>query len=157
MGEQIKELLLNVLPILISVAALISSIFIGRKQVEISRTQIDLQTKVELFLVLGTYRTSGGQVPAIIIRNAGNSTVYLTKYEWNGKEFPQHSFVLPPMSVCTDAGFYIDLPADGTKHVSFRLKFKDWNMEKWVTEGYLDFKDGSWELIYSPCKRKKDT
>ena len=157
MGEEIKELLLSVFPILISAAALLSSIFIGRKQVEISQIQSDLQNKIELFLVLGTYRAAAGQVPAVIVRNAGNSVVYLVKYEWNGKEYPLNCFILPPMSVCADANYHIALPEDGSDHVSFRLKFKDWNLRGWMTEGYLDFRDGAWALVYSPCKRKEDT
>lgn len=158
MPEQAKDVLLDTLPILISIIALISSVLIGRRQVKISQMQTDFQNKVELYLVLGLCQVQGSlsPLPAIYVKNAGNSVVYLTKYDLNGNEVPQNKFVLPPMSMCNEAYYCIQLPIDGTLHFSFKLKFKDWQQQKWRTEGYVDYKNGQWELTYSPCERKTD-
>jgi len=155
MMEQMRSFLLDVFPVLISIIALVVSAFIGIKQVKISQMQADFQNKVELYLEILLEQAQGILVPAIYIRNAGNNVVYLTKYEFNGKEFPQNKFVLPPMSVSSNACYRIYLNND-TTHVSFRLKFKDWQKQNWQTEGYADFRNGVWELTYSPCEKRKE-
>ena len=126
------------------------------KQVTISQMQIDFQNKVELyFIVVLRQHSNGFAVPTITIRNAGNNVVYLTKYEFNGHEYPQNNYVLPPMATCMDASYYIDLPVDGTTHVSLKLEFEDWQRQKWQTKGYADLRNGLWELTYSPCEKGK--
>jgi len=86
--------------------ALVVSARIGKKQVEISQIKADFQNKVELYLAVGLEQIQGEMVPVIYIKNAGNNIVY-TKYEMNGKQFPQNKFVLPPMSTCSDACYCI--------------------------------------------------
>ena len=43
-----KDMIMDIIPIIISVIALISSVLIGKKQVEISSQIADAQNKVEL-------------------------------------------------------------------------------------------------------------
>ena len=155
MSEEMKNTLLNGIPIFISVLALFSSAWIGKRQVKISQIQTDLQNKVELYLFIGS-QSPHMFVPAVYVKNAGNGVVYLTKYELNGKEVPLSKFVLPSMSMCGDANYPIMIPTDGTLHFSLKLKFKDWQNHKWKTEGYIDYRNGIWELTYSPCERRKD-
>lgn len=125
------------------------------KQVDISQMQIDFQNKVELYLIVALRQNASGiALPVIVIRNAGNNVVYLTKYDFNGREYPQNNFVLPTMATCSDASYYIDLPTDGLPHVSLKLEFEDWKRQKWQTKGYADFKNGVWELTYSPCEKR---
>jgi len=156
MMEQIKSFFLDVLPVLISIIALIVSAHIGKKQVEISQMQADFQNKVELYLAVGLYQVQCGMVPAVFIKNIGNNVVYLVKYDFNGREYPQNMFVLPPMSVCSEAYYRIDLPIDGSIHVSLKLEFEDWQRQNWQTKGYADFRNGVWELTYSPCEKRKE-
>lgn len=199
MVEQIKNVILNILPILISALALLSNYKIGKKQVsigelqselqknqiaidklqttlqekqvevsklqtdlqvkqiEISQMQIDFQNKVELFVFATVYTPyPGTNIPAIFIKNAGNNVVYLIKYDLNGQERLQNMYVLLPISVCNEVCYRIDLPTDGTTHFSFKLDFEDWKKQKWQTKGYVDFRNGIWELTYSPCERLKE-
>ena len=142
--------------IIISIIALCSNIKIGKKQVAISQVQTDFQNKIELYLVVALEQAPNGFVPVVYIRNAGNGVVYLTKYELNGKEVPMNKFVLPSMSICNSAYYPISLPIDGTTHFSLKIKFEDWQKLKWKTEGYIDYKNGIWELTYSPCERRKE-
>lgn len=153
--------MLEVISIIISLVALGASFYIGVKQVKISQTQIDFQNKVELYLLTEAriYRDAKGEnpdtlVPAIFIRNVGNGVVYLEKYVFNGREYPTGKNVIPPVSVYSDAVYTIELPTNGTTHVSLKLYFLDWQNQPWEMEGYADFKDRHWEISYSPCKRK---
>lgn len=159
MIDQIKNIVLEVLPILISVIALISSALISRKQIKISQAQVDLQNKVELYLLSQpiTLKNANGTTPdivkpAIYIRNVGANVIYLEKYIFNGKEYPLGEEVLPPVSAY-DGFRYIYLPIDGTNHVSLKVLFHDWQNQKWQTEGYADLRNGIWEITYSPCKK----
>ena len=153
-------MLLDVLTVIISLSALISSFYIGKKQFELSQMQASAQNKVELYLLSQpvTFRCADGKlpdetVPAIYIRNIGNNVIYLDKYLFNGKEYPLRKEVLPPVSAYN--GFhYIYLPTDGTTHVSFEIDFYDWQNKIWKTKGYADFRNGLWEITYSPCEQK---
>lgn len=143
----------------ISFAALISSIFIGIRQVKISNLQADMQNKVELYLLTNifTYRHVTGEepdriVPAIYIRNIGNNVIYLNNYIFNGREYPLGKEVLPPVSAY-DGYHYIELPTDGTTHVSFEINFLDWKGRAWKTKGFADFIARAWEITYSPCEK----
>ena len=162
-----KEFLLDILPIIISIIALGTSLIIGKKQfeiskrqVEISKLQADAQNKVELYLLSEpiTLRKADGSVPdkivtGIIIRNVGNNVVYLDKYSFNGKEYPLHKEVLPPVS-SFNGYHYIYLPTDNTTHISLTVDFYDWQNRLWRTKGYADFRNGIWEITYSPCERQ---
>ena len=157
-----KDLIMDIIPIVISTIALISSALIGKKQVQISEQQADAQNKVELYLLSQpiTLRSANGDipdrvVPAIYIRNIGANIVYLENYIFNGREFPLGKNVLPPVSAY-DGFRYIYLPTDGTDHVSFKINFLDWKNQKWQTTGYADFNDGLWEVTYSPCERRTE-
>lgn len=130
------------------------------KQVMISQMQADFQNKVELYLLSQpiTLKDANNKipdkvVPAIYIRNIGSNVIYLEKYLFNGREYPLGKEVLPPVS-SYDGFRYIFLPTDGTIHVSFEIKFRDWKMQKWKTVGYADFKDGVWDVTYSPCEKR---
>jgi hypothetical protein len=157
-----RDIIIDVIPIVISIIALISSVLIGKKQVEISKRQDDAQNKVELYLLFQpiTLRSAKGDVPdrvlpAIYIRNIGANVVYLENYTFNGREFPLGKNVLPPVS--TYDGFrYIYLPIDGTNHISLKINFLDWQNQKWQTTGYADLKEGIWEVTYSPCERRME-
>lgn len=157
-----QEIVIDIIAIAISIIALISSALIGKKQVEISSQQADAQNKVELFLLSHpiTLHSAEGTVPdkvvpAIFIRNIGANVIYLENYTFNGREFPLHKHVLPPVS--TFDGFrYIYLPTDGTNHISLKINFLDWKNQKWQTTGYADFKDGIWEVTYSPCEKRME-
>lgn len=157
-----QEMIMDIAPIIISIIALISSVLIGKKQVQISKQQIDAQNKVELYLLSQpiTLRSAKREVPdqifpAIYIRNIGANVVYLENYIFNGREFPLGKEVLPP--VLAYNGFrYIYLPTDGTDHVSLKINFLDWQNGKWQTTGYADLKDGIWEVTYSPCERRTE-
>lgn len=158
MGENIT--ILDITSIIVSICALISSVYVGVRQVRISKVQIDFQNKVELYLLTGHYTLrdvdniiSDRSVPAIYIRNLGNNVIYLEKYIFNGREYPLGEEVLPPLSKY-DGFRYIDLPTDGTTHVSLNIYFKDWQKRLWQVDGYADFKDGKWEITYSPCKKR---
>ena len=157
-----KEMIIDIIPIVISIIALVSSVLIGKKQVEISKQTADSQNKVELFLLSQpiTLRNAKGDgpdtiLPAIYIRNIGANVVYLENYTFNGREFPLGKCVLPPVSAF-DGFRYIYLPTDGTNHVSLRINFLDWQNQKWQTTGYVDLKDGIWEVTYSPCERRTE-
>lgn len=157
-----KEIITDVFPVVISTIALISSVLIGKKQVEISKQQADAQNKVELYLLSQpiTLRSAKGDIPdqilpAIYIRNIGANVVYLENYTFNGREFPLGRNVLPPVSAY-DGFRYIYLPTDGTDHVSLKINFLDWQNQKWQTTGYADVKDGQWVVTYSPCERRTE-
>lgn len=157
-----QENIIDIIAIAISVIALISSAIIGRKQVQISKQQADSQNKVELYLLSQpiTLRSAKGDapdrvLPAIYIRNIGANVVYLENYTFNGREFPLGKNVLPPVSAY-DGFRYIYLPTDGTDHISLKINFLDWQNQKWQTTGYADFKDGLWEITYSPCERRTE-
>lgn len=157
-----REIIIDIIPIVISTIALISSVLIGKKQVQISKQQADAQNKVELYLLSQpiTMRSANGDVPdrivpAIYIRNIGANVVYLENYCFNGREFPLGKNVLPPASAY-DGFRYIYLPTDGTDHISLKINFLDWQNQKWQTTGYADFKDGLWEVTYSPCERRTE-
>ena len=67
-------MILNILTLIVSVPALISSIQIGRKQYELSKWQAEAQNKVELYLLTQpiTLKSADGiqpdySVPAIYI------------------------------------------------------------------------------------------
>lgn len=153
-----QKIIIDIIPIVISTIALISSILIGRKQVQISKQQADMQSKVELYLLFQpiTLHNANGDtpdsvLPAIYIRNIGTNVVYLEKYIFNGKEYPLHKEVLPPVSAY-DGFHFIYLPTDGTTHISLSIDFYDWKNQLWTTKGYADFKNGIWEVTYSPCE-----
>ena len=157
-----QEMVVDIIPIIISTIALISSVLIGKKQVQISKQQTDAQNKVELYLLSQpiTLRSAKGDVPdrvlpAIYIRNVGANVVYLENYTFNGREFPLGKEVLPPVS-SYDGFRYIYLPMDGTDHISLKINFLDWQNQKWQTTGYADLKDGIWEVTYSPCERRTE-
>lgn len=155
------EMLLNIVTVIISLLALLSSAYIGYMQMKISKTQMDFQNKVELYLIdeYITIRDSSGtypdkKIPAIIIRNIGSNVVYLEKYIFNGREYPLETEVLPPVSAFEGIR-YIELPTDATKHVSFTIYFKDWKCNPWKTTGFADWINGKWEIKYSPCGKRK--
>lgn len=153
--------MLDTISIIISICALISSAYVGIRQVRISKVQADFQNKVELYLLTGPYTIHDANnvipdriMPAIFVRNLGNNVIYLEKYVFNGREYPLGKEVLPPLSKI-DGFRYIDLPTDGTQHVSLSVYFRDWQKHLWKTVGYADYKDGQWEITYSPCERSK--
>lgn len=154
------EWFVDVLPIAISVLALVSSFVIGRKQVEISKLQTDAQNKVELYLLcesmskVNPSNNIGYQAPVVTIRNISGNVVYLEKYVFNGSEHSLGKYVLPPVSDFP-AFRYIDLPMNTTDHVSLVISFRDWQDNLWETTGYADVKNGIWELTYSPAKKCK--
>lgn len=152
---------LNIVTIIISILALLSSFYIGIKQTRISKLQMNMQNKVELYLLSQPiiYRDASGKqedkkVPAIYIRNAGSNVVYLENYFYNGKEYPLGKEVLPSVA-SIDSFRYIELPTDNSTHVSFEINFLDWKNVPWKTKGFADFNNGRWELTYSPCERRK--
>lgn len=154
--------LLDILSIGISFIALISSVIIGRKQVQISKQQSDAQNKVELYLLTHsiTIRSNDETVPdeicpAIYIRNIGANIVYLENYTFNGKKYPLGKEVLPPVSAY-DGFHYIYLPTDGTDHISLTINFLDWQDQKWTTTGYADLRNGIWQITYSPCEKRME-
>lgn len=155
-------IVMAVISLIVSICALVSSIFIGIRQVKISQMQTDFQNKVELYLLSQpiTLRDAEGNEPdivrpAIYIRNIGTNVIYLEKYIFDGREFPLGQNVIPPVSAY-DGFRYIFLPTDGTDHVSLKIIFQDWQKQRWETSGYADLKDGIWNLTYSPCKRISD-
>ena len=157
-----KDMIMDIIPIIISVIALISSVLIGKKQVEISRQTADAQNKVELYLLSqpitlrDAKREAADEIrPAICIRNIGANVIYLENYTFNGREFPLGKYILPPVSAF-DGFRYIYLPTNGTDHVSLRINFLDWQDQKWQTTGYADLKNGIWEVTYSPCERRTE-
>ena len=135
------EWLFDVLPIAISVLALISSVIIGREQVEISKLQTYAQNKVELYLLcesmtkVNPSNNISYQVPVVTIRNISGNVVYLEKYIFNGSEHSLGKHVLPPVSDFP-AYRYIDLPVNITDHVSLVISFRDWQDNLWDTTGY---------------------
>ena len=150
-------MILNILTLVVSVLALISSFWIGRKQYALSKMQAAAQNKVELYLLSQpiTLKDADGVrpdqiVPAICIRNVGGNVVYLKQYRFNGRFYPLGMEVLPPMSVC-EAYRYIYLPTNGTTHVSLQIYFLDWQGTEWKTEGCADLENGVWHITYLPC------
>ena len=124
--------MLDIFTLIISIAALLSSFYIGKKQYELAQMQAVAQNKTELYLLVQTITlrdASGNQpdkaLPAIYIRNIGNNVVYLDKYLFNGREYPLGREVLPPVS-SFDGFHYIYLPTDGTTHISLEIDFLDW-------------------------------
>lgn len=96
---------IDIIAVIISFFALGMSAYIGLKQVKINQKQADFQDKVELYLLNEsiTIRSADGSkpdevFPGIFIRNVGNSVVYLERYIFDGKEYPLHKEVLPPVS-----------------------------------------------------------
>ncbi|HJK33074.1 MAG TPA: hypothetical protein O0X11_03665 [Methanocorpusculum sp.] len=157
-----NEWLLDTLPIVISIVALVSSAIIGYKQVNISKLQSDLQNKVELYLLcmpITLHSANGEQpdqvFPAIYIRNVGMNVLYLENYVYNGNEYPLGKEVLPPVSAY-DGFRYIYLPTDGTTHISLKINFLDWQYQKWQTTGYADLQNGVWDITYSPCEKRTE-
>ena len=153
--------MLEIITIIISICALVSSAYVGIKQVRISKVQIDFQNKVELYLLAGQYTAHdiGNTIPdriipAVFVRNLGNNVIYLEKYIFNGREYPLGEEILPPLSKI-DGFRYIDLPTDGTTHVSLKIHFKDWQKQLWQVDGYADFRNGKWEITYTPCEKVK--
>lgn len=151
---------LEVLSIVVSVIALISSAVVGYKQVSISRLQVDMQDKVELYLLSQpvTFRDANKQqedvtVPAIYIRNIGNSVIYLESYKYNGEKHILGKTVLPPVSHY-DGFYYIFLPTNEITHISFEIHFRDWKNQPWKTLGIADLKDGIWKITHYPCERR---
>lgn len=152
---------IDIIAVIISFFALGMSAYIGLKQVKINQKQADFQDKVELYLLNEsiTIRSADGSkpdevFPGIFIRNVGNSVVYLERYIFDGKEYPLHKEVLPPVSAY-NAFHYIFLPTDGTPHISISVDFYDWKNQLWRTNGYADFRNGIWEITYSPCEKQK--
>lgn len=155
------NILIQVTTIAISLLALITSVYIGIKQVKISKVQNDMQNKVELYLlsqpitISHAYQNTPDILrPALYIRNIGSAVVYLERYIFNGREYPLGKEILPPVSAY-DGYRYIFLPTDGTDHVSFEIFFLDWQNNPWKTSGYADFINYVWEVIYEPCVRIK--
>lgn len=151
-------MLFNILTLSISLLALISSFFIGTKQFELSKMQAAAQNKVELYLLCQpiTLKDMDGRqpdkmVPSVSIINIGNNVIYLDKYSFNGREYPLGKEVLPPVSAYNGI-HYIILPKDGTTHVSLEIDFYDWQNKHWKTKGYVDLRNGKWEITYSPCE-----
>lgn len=154
--------MLDIFTLIISIAALLSSFYIGKKQYELAQMQAVAQNKTELYLLVQTITlrdASGKQpdkaLPAIYIRNIGNNVVYLDKYLFNGREYPLGREVLPPVS-SFDGFHYIYLPTDGTMHISLEIDFLDWTSHRWKTKGYADLNDGIWKVTYSPCERSQE-
>ncbi len=154
--------MLDIFTLIISIAALLSSFYIGKKQYELAQMQAVAQNKTELYLLVQTITlrdASGNQpdkaLPAIYIRNIGNNVVYLDKYLFNGREYPLGREVLPPVS-SFDGFHYIYLPTDGTTHISLEIDFLDWTNHRWKTQGYADLNDGIWKVTYSPCERSQE-
>lgn len=139
---------IDIITIIISVLALISSVCVGIKQVKISKTQVDVQNKVELFLNVGV----NNGIPAVLIRNIGNNVIYLEKYIFNGQERPLGKYVLPPVSTY-DWYRYIELPTNGIDFVSLRIEFEDWDGQKWQTTGNVSYGEGEWKVAYNPSER----
>ena len=151
--------MLDIFTLIISIVALLSSFYIGKKQYELAQMQAAAQNKTELYLLVQmiTLRDAAGKqpdktLPAIYIRNIGNNVVYLDKYLFNGREYPLGKEVLPPVS-SFDGFHYIYLPTDGTTHISLEIDFRDWRGHLWKTKGYADLNDGIWKVTYSPCER----
>lgn len=152
--------MLEIITIVVSLFALATSFYVGVKQVRISQTQMEMQNKVELYLLVDSciHRDKNGEkpdqeVPAIFIRNVGSSVIYLEKYIFNGREYPKGKTVIPSVSAFSNAFYWIELPTNGVTHVSLEITFLDWKMRPWKTVGYADFKDGKWEISHTPCER----
>lgn len=159
-----QNIIIDIIPIVISLFALIFSVQIGKKQVEISQQQADAQNKVELYLMADCriYRDAEGKmpdkkVPAIFVRNIGGNIIYLENYIFNGRKYDVGKHVIPPVSTYQEALYSIELPTDGTTHVSLEIKFLDWKSQKWELTGYADLRNGIWEITYSPSKRIAET
>lgn len=149
----------EVLTIVVALLALLSATLIGKKQNKINEILLKLQDSVELYILSNpiTIRDLTGEqkdkiVPGLYIRNLSQSSIYLSKYLFNGRDYPLYDEVLPSVSQY-DSFHYIFLPTDGTTHVSFEIFFLNWKREEWRTKGYADFIDKQWKITYEPCKR----
>ncbi|HRY63310.1 MAG TPA: hypothetical protein P5267_01760 [Patescibacteria group bacterium] len=118
--------------------------------------QIALNDVVEIYATPSVRQTlnidNGSKLsnPIINIQNVGTRLVYLDKYIFNGTEYITHGQILPSGSSQAGASYWIDLPTNGTDHVSLLLFYHDLDGRKWKSEILADFINNIWKVSSLP-------
>lgn len=124
----------------------------------IGKMQAKIQDSVELYASFGVMKnlTTQAENPIIHIQNIGSRVVYFDSYEFNGRLYELNGQVRPSTySGATNSFYRIDLPTDGTNHVSLFISFHDIGGRKWSSKIICDFKDGWWDIKTYPSELAK--
>lgn len=124
----------------------------------IGRMQAKIQDSVELYASFGIIKNldSGQDVPIIHIQNIGTRLVYFNSYAFNGRIYELNAQVRPPVSSGAINSFYrINLPTDGTDHVSVFIFFHDVDGRKWKSKIICDLANGWWDIKTYPSNKMK--
>jgi len=121
----------------------------------IGKRQAKIQDSVELYATFGIIKNldANTETPIIYIQNIGSRVVYFDRYEFNGRFYELNGQVRPSTYSGALNNFYrINLPTDGTDHVSVLLLFHDIDDRKWKSKIICDFKNGWWDIKTYPSE-----
>jgi len=124
----------------------------------IGKMQAKIQDSVELYASLGIMKiiNTNQENPIIHIQNIGTRVVYFDSYEFNGRVYELNGQVRPSTYSGAINSFYrIDLPTDGTNHVSVYISFHDIENRKWKSKIMCDFQNGWWDIKTYPSQLLK--
>ena len=150
----------EILTSLIALLTFIVAIFIGKEQNRINRYLLKIQDFVEIFINIENFQiqssnNSSSSRPVMRIYNIGNLVIFLSAYTFNGVRYSIENAAIPPVKMFPEHYYYIELPTNGTSHVSFELLFIDSLNKKWKAEGVADCSNehNNWQIKVSRCKR----
>ncbi|MFI5260490.1 MAG: hypothetical protein ACHQU0_01705 [Candidatus Paceibacteria bacterium] len=119
--------------------------------------QIYLSDVVELYAITSSKQvlnvdTGVTSTPSVIIaiQNIGTRLVYLDRYIFNGSEHQTNGQILPPTYSQSNGAYLIDLPNNGTHHVSTVVYYHDLDNRHWKSEIISDFVDNAWRTSSLP-------
>lgn len=146
---------LEIITIIISIIALIISTYIGYRQTKISKLQIEMNNKVELYLDVELFRLNQQFLnPAICVHNVGGNVIYLEKQIIDGREYSLANQIIPPVTYISRC--HTIWLSNNITYNSFEIYFRDWKGIPWKTKGCANLHDGVWNISYSPCEKRKE-
>ena len=136
-----SQLFANLLLLFTAVTALI----IGYGQIQLNDV-VEIYATPDTKTVLNA-TTGASTIAAIIgLRSIGTRLIYLDKYVFNGSEYKTNGQVLPSTYSQSTGLYWIDLPTNGTNHVSIVVYYHDQSGRKWKSEITADFIEKSWKV-----------
>lgn len=136
--------------VIVSLLAFGGAVYIGVQQNRINKKLLALQDAVDVYLEIGTlrakFREAEIDAPVIKIHNVSALPIALHGYNFNGVDRKISPYRLPPASQFPNAYYYIYLPVDDADYASFSLEFEDSFKRKWTVKGFVEVRNGNWEV-----------
>ena len=140
-----SQLFANLLLLFTAVTALL----IGYGQIQLNDV-VEIYATADTKTIVNATTNANTITPIIGLRSIGTRLVYLDKYVFNGSEYGTSGQVLPSTYSQSTGLYWIDLPTNGTTHVSISVYYHDLSGRKWKSQITADLINSSWKVSSLP-------